>query len=134
MNLFRVWSGPTGNKKMGRDNQASQRGFGSFPGLGLGVLCISFARHAFGGDANNLRILLLAMGLYFISLIPTFMLVPKLAEITFSVFFVNMIPGVLAGTASMLLSWISWWGRGRGGVRPKIDFKTLPTLQNDDFF
>ena len=59
----------------------------TFPGLGLGVLCISFARHAFGGRATNLKILLLAMGLYFISLIPTFMLVPNLANISFSVFF-----------------------------------------------
>lgn len=82
----------------------------TLPGLGLGVLCVAFARHSFGGRANRIRVLLLALGLGFVSLIPTLLLVPRITSLPFTVFLVNIIPGVLAAVASVLLSWVAWWG------------------------
>ena len=78
------------------------------PAMGVGVLCTSFSRHAWGGRARNPKVILLAFGVFFLSLLPCFLV--SLLVPTEEGFLSRMVPGMLMGGFGLMISWISWWG------------------------
>ena len=98
------------------------------PGLGLGVLSVSFSRHAFGGSATKLRVLLAGLALYCMLVVPGAVIVPLALDLSVGEFFSTMIQGVLAGLIGVLFSWVAWWG----AVEPLPENAFLPAQQSHD--
>jgi uncharacterized ubiquitin-like protein YukD len=80
------------------------------PGLGLGFLTTSVARHAWGGLGSRFRVVATGLAL--------FVVLTGLA-ITAPVFFEGaaigtltllVAPGVVAGIVGVVLGWLAWWG------------------------
>ena len=94
------------------------------PAIGLGVLCSSFSRHAWGGKAMQLRVIGTALLLYIMTLIPCFF-VSILVPVDDG-FVHRMLPGIVTGTVGMLISWLAWWG----AVEPLI--KRKETIQEEE--
>jgi len=80
------------------------------PSLGLATLCISFARHAWGGRASQMRVGLTGLALYIIALGPPFFAPTIRSGISFGEFFSVLGPGMVMGLASLIISWLAWWG------------------------
>ena len=78
------------------------------PAVGVGVLCTSFSRHALGGRARDIKVLLLGLGMFALATLPCFLVsyfVPAVDG-----FVSRMFPGIVTGLVGSVLSWISWWG------------------------
>ena len=80
------------------------------PSLGLATLCISFARHAWGGRASQMRVGLTGLALYIIALGPPFFAPVFRAGISFGEFLSVLGPGVVMGIGALIISWLAWWG------------------------
>lgn len=80
------------------------------PSLGLASYCVSFARHAWGGRAFQMKIGITAFVLFLIALIPPFLASIVWNEKEFIDFLVRMLPGIVTGFASLIVSWLGWWG------------------------
>jgi uncharacterized ubiquitin-like protein YukD len=78
------------------------------PAMGVGVLCSSFSRHAWGGRAMDVRVIGSAVLLYMMALIPCF-LVSLILPIDEG-FLHRMLPGIITGIVGLLVSWLAWWG------------------------
>jgi uncharacterized ubiquitin-like protein YukD len=79
------------------------------PGIGLGLLCISLARHMWGGQGMRLRILLTGLGLY----LPLFALVflpVILGGEPAALVYRESLSGMFAGLIAVVLGWAAWWG------------------------
>ncbi len=93
------------------------------PGLGLGLLSIGFARHAWGGSGAQLRVLLTGMVLF-----PMLMVLALLVPVLFVPLFESLgtqasmaspdavrlfgesIGGLIMGFVGVFLGWLAWWG------------------------
>lgn len=97
------------------------------PGLALGLLCCNFARHAWGGSASRLRVVLTALALLFMVLpLPAFtawslgqpaiqqalsLAPPPAAPSTEPIpLFMAFLPGIIAGALGVFTGWLAWWG------------------------
>ena len=92
-----------------------------FPSLSIGVLCIAFARHAWGGKAMRTKVVLSAFVLYLMALVSCFLV--SLVVPTEEGFLNRMFPGVITGIVAMLIGWMSWWGAVEALVRKKVEQK-----------
>ena len=81
-----------------------------FPSLGLAAFCVSFARHAWGGRAFQLKIGVTAFALFLIALAPPFLASMLQTHITFVAFLKVLTPGIVVGLAAVIVSWLAWWG------------------------
>lgn len=80
------------------------------PGMALGLMCTSFARHAWGGRGNAPRVVITAAA----SLLPLLMLAVALAVgiggEQFAEVFKSVIPGLIMGMVGVMCGWLAWWG------------------------
>ncbi len=80
------------------------------PGLALGFLTTSLARHAWGGRGGRFRIAVTGLVLFvFVALLalagPVYFTQLELGELLLA-----GLPGVMAGMVGVLLGWLAWWG------------------------
>ncbi|MBN1336753.1 MAG: hypothetical protein JXB39_12415 [Deltaproteobacteria bacterium] len=82
----------------------------TLPGLGLGFLVTSLARHAWGGHGARARVVATGLGL-FVALACLAVAVPVFLEgEPIGALFAQLIPGLIAGFIGVLLGWLAWWG------------------------
>lgn len=79
------------------------------PGLGLGLLCAGFARHAWSGPGSQLRVVLTGLVLFPMLMVPV-ILVPFLYGEDPGLVFSDAIGGLLLGIVGVFLGWMAWWG------------------------
>lgn len=80
------------------------------PGLALGLMCASLARHAWGGRASRVRVALTALFLV-ASIVVVAFVTPVLVNGTDVVsVLARAVPGFVLGVVGVFLGWISWWG------------------------
>ncbi len=92
------------------------------PGLALGFLTTSLARHAWGGRGGSFRVAMTGLVLFvFVAMLalagPVYFASLEVGEL-----FVAGLPGILAGMVGVLVGWLAWWG----AVEP------LPEVQEAD--
>ncbi|MFT5679328.1 MAG: putative ubiquitin-like protein YukD [Myxococcota bacterium] len=102
-----------------------QLGVVLLPGVGLGLLCCNFARHAWGGQAYRARVALTALVLFIMMMALTLavtaaadLLAPSVLTAlpgravppTFEVIFRDVAPGVITGFLGVFVGWLAWWG------------------------
>lgn len=80
------------------------------PGLALGLLCASLARHAWGGSASRVRVgvtaLFLAVSITFVAF-----LTPVIVnEASFWDVYAGALPGFVLGVVGVFVGWLAWWG------------------------
>jgi len=80
------------------------------PSLGLATLCISFARHSWGGRASHMRVGVTGLSLYIIALAPPFFAPMIQTGMSFGEFISVLGPGVVMGIGALIISWLAWWG------------------------
>ena len=95
------------------------------PGIGLGLLCCNFARHAWGGQAYRVRVALTALVLFIMMMALTLavtvgadMLAPSVLTAlpgratppTFEMIFQDVAPGAITGFLGVFIGWLAWWG------------------------
>ena len=80
------------------------------PSLGLATFCVSFARHAWGGRAFQMKIGVTALVLYLIALVPPFLAPVVYSGMEVLEFLKILAPGIVMGFASLIISWLAWWG------------------------
>jgi hypothetical protein len=92
------------------------------PGLAMGLLCTSFARHAWGGAGNRIRIAATGLTLQILITLIAF-LSPILLNYVWPTTFAKAgvlevyrdgAPGFILGMLGALVGWLAWWG----GVEP----------------
>jgi hypothetical protein len=80
------------------------------PALGLGMLCTSLSRHAWGGEGSRFRVAATGFLLFVVLSILAFA-APMLwkagpaAEIA-----IQALPGLVSGLVGVLVGWLAWWG------------------------
>ena len=79
------------------------------PGLGLGLLCMGFARHAWSGPGSQLKVLFTGMLLMPMVMVMAF-LVPVFLGQDPVVVFTESVAGLLTGFVGVFLGWLAWWG------------------------
>ncbi len=80
------------------------------PGLALGLLCASLARHAWGGAGNRVRIVLTALVLV-VAIVLVAFLTPVIVNETDPLeVFARAMPGFILGVVGVFLGWVAWWG------------------------
>jgi len=92
------------------------------PGLALGFLATSLARHTWGGRGGRVRVAVTGLLLFvFVAMLavagPVFFVGLELTEML-----ITGVPGVFAGMVGVLVGWLAWWGP----VEP------LPAVQEQD--
>lgn len=82
----------------------------TLPGLAMGFFCTSFARHAWGGRGNQLRIVVTALALQLMIAVMAF-LAPVIfgGEGVLDVYR-DSVPGLILGMLGVFLGWLAWWG------------------------
>ncbi len=95
------------------------------PGLGLGLLCCNFARHAWGGQAwrsrvafTGLVLFIMMMALTLATTVAADQLAPDyLAALpgravapTFEAILRDVAPGAITGFLGVFIGWLAWWG------------------------
>lgn len=81
----------------------------TLPGLGLGLLCTSLARHIFGGDGWRARVAGLGMALAVLT-VALAMLAPILMGDDPALVFSQSVPGLVTALVGVLFAWLAWWG------------------------
>jgi len=81
----------------------------TLPGLGLGLMCTSLARHIFGGDGWRARVAGLGMALA-VLMVALAMLGPVLVGEDPALVFSESVPGLVTALAGVLFAWLAWWG------------------------
>jgi hypothetical protein len=80
------------------------------PGLGLGFLTTSLARHSWGGRGGRFRVALTGL-LLFIFVAALAVASPVLfAGVELPDMALAGLPGLFAGSVGVLLGWLAWWG------------------------
>jgi len=79
------------------------------PGLGLGLLCAGFARHAWSGPGSQLRVVLTGLVLFPMLMVPV-ILVPVFYGDDPALVFSDSIGGLLIGIVGVFMGWLAWWG------------------------
>jgi len=82
----------------------------TLPGLGLGFLATSLARHAWGGQGARVRVVATGFAL-FVALAGLALAAPVYLEgEAIGAVLTQAIPGFIAGIVGVLLGWLAWWG------------------------
>lgn len=89
-----------------------------FPGLALGLLCGTLARHTWGGRSNRVLIPMTGLALQimlsvfaFISpMVYQYLTVGGLDAVDYQLLVAQLLPGVIVGMFGVLMSWLAWWG------------------------
>jgi uncharacterized ubiquitin-like protein YukD len=80
------------------------------PGLALGLLCASLARHAWGGAANRVRVAATALVLA-VSITTLAYLTPVIwNDASFLTVYASAIPGFILAVVGVFVGWVAWWG------------------------
>jgi uncharacterized ubiquitin-like protein YukD len=79
------------------------------PGLGLGFLIISLARHLWGGQGSSPRILLTGLTLYLLIVVMVFLPAAFTGSSVVEVY-VQSLAGVIMGLIGLMIGWLAWWG------------------------
>ena len=82
----------------------------TLPSLGVAVLCVNFARHAWGGQGFQSKIGITAIVLYLIALIPPLFAPILQSGFALGDFLPQFLPGAILGFAGVIVSWFAWWG------------------------
>jgi len=82
-----------------------------FPGIGLGLLCASLARHLWGsGPGNSPRVVATGL-LLFLGIASVAFAAPALfGDEALGTMYSEAIPGFVSGLAGVLVGWLAWWG------------------------
>ncbi len=79
------------------------------PGLGLGLLCCSMARHLFGGEGYRARVA--GVGLIFaLALVTLAFAGPIAVGAEPGTVYSESVPGFVMAMIGVLLAWLAWWG------------------------
>ena len=81
----------------------------TLPSLGLATLCVSFARHAWGGRPSQVKIGFTAFTLYIIALGPPLFAPVLRVGISWAEFLSVLGPGIIMGIGALIISWLAWW-------------------------
>lgn len=79
------------------------------PGMALGLLAVSFARHLWGGEGTQLKILVAGMMVFTIVFILAFLPGVLMGEPPAAVYSQSL-PGFVLGFGAVFLGWLAWWG------------------------
>jgi len=79
------------------------------PGLGLGLLSCSVARHVLGGEGGRLSIAAVGLIVSVLMLVPA-ALVPILSGLPVEVVMPKLLPGGLVSVLGVVIGWLAWWG------------------------
>lgn len=81
------------------------------PGMGMGLLCTSFARHAWGGQGSSPRILVTGIVLFIVALVVVF-LFPWILDQRHDLasIYAESVPGLVIGLVGVIAGWLAWWG------------------------
>jgi uncharacterized ubiquitin-like protein YukD len=82
----------------------------TLPGLAMGFFCTSFARHAWGGRGNQLRIVATALALQLMITIITFLTPVLVDEADVLAVYQESVPGLILGMLGVFTGWLAWWG------------------------
>ena len=95
------------------------------PGIGLGLLCCNFARHAWGGQAHRLRVAFTAVLLFVMMMSLTLTSTMAVEQFSpslfrdlpgrdvnpiFSEIVRDVVPGMVSGLLGVFVGWLAWWG------------------------
>ena len=89
------------------------------PGLGLGLMCTSFARHAWGGQGSAPRVAVVALLLFLFMFALAFSAPVVLSGEDLGAVYAESVSGLIFGFVGVMVGWLAWWG----AVEP------LPTIQ-----
>ncbi|MDP2308735.1 MAG: EsaB/YukD family protein [Pseudomonadota bacterium] len=95
----------------------------SLPGLAMGLFCTSFARHAWGGAGNQLRIVATGLFMQLMITIIAFLAPVLLVGADVLTVYQESVPGLILGLLGVFIGWLAWWG----AVEP------LPPKQQQQF-
>ena len=80
------------------------------PGIALGLMCATFARHAWGGTGNRPRVAITAI----VALIPaalwTLTLGTLLGIDPFRTVYTETVGGLIFSFVGVMVGWLAWWG------------------------
>jgi uncharacterized ubiquitin-like protein YukD len=82
----------------------------ALPGLAMGFFCTSFARHAWGGRGNQLRIAVTGLALQLLITIIAFLAPVLLAQVDVITVYRESVPGLILGMLGVFTGWLAWWG------------------------
>ena len=82
----------------------------TLPGLALGFLCTSMARHAWGGVASRVRIAATAMVLPPVITFTAFLTPVIVNGARFLDVYADSLPGFILGIVGVFFGWLAWWG------------------------
>jgi len=98
---------------------------GLFPGLGLSLLCTSFARHLWGGLGSSVQIpltgLLVYLPLMLLAALPALLF----ETATFTELLLALGPAFIGGTFGVMLGWLAWYG----AVEPLPNFNVKEAVE-----
>lgn len=80
------------------------------PGFGLGVLCATFARHAWGGRSTNPGIAVTAVALVALAFALALAVPLGVTPEPVASLVGTALPGLFSGLGGVLAGWIAWWG------------------------
>ena len=88
------------------------------PGLAMGLLCVSFARHAWGGRGNALRLPVTGIVTFMLTLVFAFAAPVLLSlvwpgafpPVSIGAIFADSVSGLIFGMVGVMGGWLAWWG------------------------
>lgn len=80
------------------------------PGVGLGLLCTSVARHLWGGHGSRPRVVATGLLLFLAIASVAFAAPAVLSDESLATMYSESVPGFVAGLAGVLVAWLAWWG------------------------
>ncbi len=86
-----------------------------FPGVAAGLLCISLARHMWGGQGSQPRIMLTAVPIFTMIFVIVFL--PAVLSDGWGIvatLYRESVAGFVGGLVGIFMGWLAWWG----GVEP----------------
>jgi uncharacterized ubiquitin-like protein YukD len=80
------------------------------PALGLGLLCTSFSRHAWGGQPRSPRVAVTALLLFLVASTLAFVIPTLVTGESLAAVYNQGIAGGVLGLSGVMLGWLAWWG------------------------
>ncbi len=80
------------------------------PGLGMGLLCCAFARHAWGGQGSAPRVAATGMILFLFVLVLTFLAPVLITGEDWRAVYSQSVSGLITGMVGVMVGWLAWWG------------------------
>jgi uncharacterized ubiquitin-like protein YukD len=98
------------------------------PGMALGLMCTSFARHAWGGLGSSPRVALTAVVVLLPMLGLTLAMVVGMGGVGLKAALGEVGPGILMAMVGVMCGWLAWWG----AVEPLAPLTPGNANQSDD--